>query len=154
MTVEAEAERENIPHSYVDFVLGTADAVVVVDDDIDYTVDLGVFAADVVVAGGDSIANVDVVDVVVVDAAAAAAVEGNGFVAAVATSSAAESSKPAIPAGTYLLPLFVLLQFFVPFGYVGLLPFEVSLFVFVLVLIPFHVAYVLVHIVSQSVLVL
>ena len=153
MTVEAEAERENIPHSYVDFVLGTADAVVVVDDDIDYTVDLGVFAADVVVAGGDSIANVDVVDVVVVDAAAAA-VEGNGFVAAVATNSVAESSKPAIPAGTYLLPLFVLLQFFVPFGYVGLLPFEVSLFVFVLVLIPFHVAYVLVHIVSQSVLVL
>ena len=115
---------------------------------------MGVFAADVVVAGGDSIANVDVVDVVVVDAAAAAAVEGNGFVAAVATNSVAESSKPAIPAGTYLLPLFVLLQFFVPFGYVGLLPFEVSLFVFVLVLIPFHVAYVLVHIVSQSVLVL
>ena len=152
MTVEAEAEQENIPHSYVDFVPGTADAVVVVDDDIDYTVDLGVFAADVVVAGGDSIANVDGVDVVV--DAAAAAVEGNGFVAAVATSSAAESSKPAIPAGTYLLPLFVLVQFFVPFGYVGLLPFEVSLFVFVLVLIPFHVAYVLVHIVSQFVLVL
>ena len=151
MTVEAEAERENIPHSYVDFVLGTADAVVVVDDDIDYTVDLGVFAADVVVAGGDSIANVDVVDV---DAAAAAAVGGNVFVAAVATNYVAGSSKPAIPAGTYLLPLFVLLQFFVPFGYVGLLPFEVSLFVFVLVLIPFHVAYVLVHIVSQSVLVL